>query len=166
MRHYGPADRIEGVGEVRTRFVHIWFIPLIPLGSTFVVSEDDDGVRGVGVGFSVRSILVAWTRTVAVLGGLAAFSAAGIAAIGAAVDGADVGEKVMKGGVNAVSTDRALQVLGEVGMLGGAALGVLFCILLYWGVGRLFRDPSPERKAEILGQLGIAPGVDDPVDII
>jgi len=163
MRHYGPADGIEGVGEVQTRFIHIWFIPLIPIGSTFVVGETDDGVQGVPVGLSFRSIFVAWTRAGSVLGALGAIAGGSMLAMAGLLDGADAGEKLMKGGMKAVSTSEALGVAGSLGGAAFAFFGLLFCVFLYWGVGRLFRHARGARKAELMGKLGIAPGVDDAV---
>jgi len=165
MRHYGPVDRIENVGVVKTRFIHIWFVPLIPIGSTFVLSETDDGVQGVGVGLNIRSILVAWTRTGCLLGGFAALSGGILTGLATVVDGSKAGEKLIHKGAKAVTYSEAFDVAGSLGLTIGAFAAVGFCILMFWGIGRLFRDAKGARKAELMGKLGIAPGVDDPVEL-
>jgi hypothetical protein len=163
MRHYGPVDRIENVGVVKTRFIHIWFVPLVPLGSTFIVKETDDGVQGVGVGLNFRSVLVAWSRTAALIGGFGAMSVGALGAMGILIDGSKTGQKLMKKGAKAVSNAEAMDMASNIGMAVGGFVGLLFCILLFWGIGRMFRDAKGARKAELMGKLGIAPGVDDPV---
>ncbi|MEQ1504752.1 MAG: hypothetical protein ABMB14_21115, partial [Myxococcota bacterium] len=50
---------IEGVGTIATLFVHVMFIPLIPLESAFMVSDD----RGVKIPMSAKSVLVAYVRS-------------------------------------------------------------------------------------------------------
>ncbi len=42
-RLYGRVDMIPGLCYVATRFFHIFWIPIIPLGSQIVVEEDHDG---------------------------------------------------------------------------------------------------------------------------
>lgn len=63
----GKVDE-NRAGFVVTRFVHIWFVPLIPLSSWFVTSA---GMRSIP--FSLKSVLAAYVRgfgVVAALGGL------------------------------------------------------------------------------------------------
>ena len=55
---FGWVDHIEGLGTVSTRFFHIMYVPLIPLGSALV-----EGDRGVRIGLSIESVLVAWLRS-------------------------------------------------------------------------------------------------------
>jgi hypothetical protein len=62
-RLFGKVDQIDGTDiHVATKFFHIWFIPLIPLGSTLVLSKTDDGWRGLPHPFSFKSLLVTWGR--------------------------------------------------------------------------------------------------------
>ncbi len=162
-RHYGSVDAIEGVGSVQTRFIHIWFIPLVPIGSTFVVGEDGDEVRGVPLALHLRSIRVAWTRAGSVLGALGAVSGGSMLAVYGLLDGAEAGQKLLKSGIKAVSYSDALGVAGRLGGAVGALVGLVLCGLLYWGVGRLFRVAKDTRKAELMATLNIAPGIDDAV---
>lgn len=57
-RMYGWVDGIEGQGMVATRFFHLMFVPLIPLGTVFMVDDD----RGAPISLSWKSILVAYLR--------------------------------------------------------------------------------------------------------
>jgi len=57
-RMYGWVDGIEGQGMVATRFFHLMFVPLIPLGSVFMVDDD----RGTSISLSWKSVLVAYVR--------------------------------------------------------------------------------------------------------
>lgn len=81
---FGWVDRVEGLGTVATQFFHVMYVPLIPLGSALVL---DDG-RGIRVGLSPKSVLVAWARSllfwttlVSVLGTPATFGLSLCAAI-------------------------------------------------------------------------------------
>lgn len=60
-RMCGRVDETQ-VGHVATRFVHVWFVPLVPLGSFFVVGESAKPVP-----FSVRSVLIAYVRSFGVV---------------------------------------------------------------------------------------------------
>lgn len=73
-RLYGKADIIEGVGHVSCRFVHIMFVPLIPIETVFMVSSD----RGMKLPFSFKAALSGWIRGSAILGALG-FIAGGVA---------------------------------------------------------------------------------------
>jgi hypothetical protein len=56
--HFGWVDQVEGLGCVATRFFHILWIPLIPLGTVFLFPDE----RGVSMPWSLKSILVAYVR--------------------------------------------------------------------------------------------------------
>lgn len=57
---YGKVDRVPMLGHVATSFFYLQFVPLIPLGSYLVL---EDGQGSISVGFSFKSLLVAWLRT-------------------------------------------------------------------------------------------------------
>jgi hypothetical protein len=64
-RLYGKVDEVPGLCHVATRFFHVWFLPLIPVGSYIVVSQGKGGkgsFNGRGIGLDVKSTLVAWGR--------------------------------------------------------------------------------------------------------
>lgn len=75
---YGKVDKVPMLGHVATSFFYLQFVPLVPLGSYLVL---DDGQGHIGVGFSFKSLLVAWLRT-ALLCGAVAIAIAGIVATG------------------------------------------------------------------------------------
>ena len=88
---YGKVDKVPMLGHVATSFFYLQFVPLIPLGS-FLVLEDGQG--SISVGFSFKSLLVAWLRTALVFGAIGLL----IAGIIAAGDQSAVGMVVGMGG--------------------------------------------------------------------
>ncbi|HUE73711.1 MAG TPA: DUF202 domain-containing protein [Pirellulaceae bacterium] len=75
---YGKVDKVPMLGHVATSFFYIQFVPLIPLGSYLVL---EDGQGSLSVGFSFKSLLVAWLRTALVFGAVG-LAIAGILATG------------------------------------------------------------------------------------
>ena len=63
-RAFGEVDRVAEVGSVSTRFFHVWYFPLIPLGSYLFPTGHSN--HGIPVPLNVKSMLVAWARAVAV----------------------------------------------------------------------------------------------------
>jgi hypothetical protein len=61
-RLYGKVDDVPGMFHVATKFGHLWYIPLIPLGSHLVISKEGNGWTGAPVPISIKSILIAWLR--------------------------------------------------------------------------------------------------------
>src|SRR5262245_61154141 len=61
-RLYGRVDEVPGLFHVATRFGHLWYIPLIPMGSTVIFEKSGNSYRGVPIGLSAKSFLVAWLR--------------------------------------------------------------------------------------------------------
>ena len=55
---FGRVDEVEGLGCVATRFFHILWIPLVPMGTVFLFPDD----RGVSLPVSFKSIVVAYVR--------------------------------------------------------------------------------------------------------
>ena len=63
-RYFGYCDKVYSpdgseVGQVATMFVHVMFVPLIPLQSWFLLGDE----RGVKISMSLKSVLVAWVRS-------------------------------------------------------------------------------------------------------
>lgn len=123
-RCYGKADVIEGLGHVTTRFVHIMFVPLIPIETLFLVDED----RGMKLPFSFKAALSGWFRAGAIVAGLL-FLAGGVAEFGE-------GEPLF----------------GAMSVVCG-----VFSIASFWVWGLVFGKCSPQRKAEIMGMMGVSP---------
>jgi len=67
-RLYGFAYLVPGRFHVATNFFHLFGIPLIPIQSWIVTSETSLGWQGKAIGWSGRSIFLAWLRTGLVLG--------------------------------------------------------------------------------------------------
>jgi hypothetical protein len=70
-RLYGKVDEVPGLFYVATKFGHLWYIPLIPLGSTLVFRETENGWEGVKIPLSGKSVLIAWLRAGLVLSAIA-----------------------------------------------------------------------------------------------
>lgn len=161
QRNYGHTDEIEGLGYVSTRFVHIWFLPLVPFGSIFVVGEDGDGLRGIKVPLSFKSVFSVWTRTGALLGGIAAFVGGIVAGVGSLSAVNPMIRAVRRGKVD---PDRAFDFGMELAAGGGGLCMALVCAAVFVLVGRVFRTAGPERKAELLEKLGISTEPIEPTD--
>lgn len=61
-RLMGKVDHVPGLFHVATRFGHLWYIPLIPMGSYIVFGQDGTKFQGVKLGLDIKSIFVAWLR--------------------------------------------------------------------------------------------------------
>jgi hypothetical protein len=135
QRMYGRCDEVGDLFYVRTRFFHVWFIPLIPV-QTFIVlkgTESHDGFKGVPASMSMKSVLYGWLRA-----GLVIAAIVGI--FWAVVSGIAYGDK------------------GEAEDLVGAVFGAVLAggsVLLYWLSAR-FARASYERALEIADQLGLS----------
>jgi hypothetical protein len=64
QHQYGKVDVVPGLCYVVTRFIHINFVPLIPLASEIVVIGVKNGSNSqrVKTSLSLKSVLMAWTR--------------------------------------------------------------------------------------------------------
>ncbi|MBL0695919.1 hypothetical protein [Comamonas sp. JC664] len=74
-RLFGKVDAVPGLGYVATKFGHINFVPLIPLESWLVMSEEGNGWRGQAIPFSWKSVLVAWGRVALIVASVVTFFA-------------------------------------------------------------------------------------------
>lgn len=61
-RLYGKVDEVPGLFHVATNFFHVWYLPLIPVGSVVVLDKRGGAFRGAKIDLSVKSVLVAWAR--------------------------------------------------------------------------------------------------------
>ena len=69
-RLFGKVDEVPGLFHVATSFFHIWYVPLVPLGSHLVFEQTGEGWQGVPVGLSLKSVTVAWVRGFAAAGAI------------------------------------------------------------------------------------------------
>jgi hypothetical protein len=60
-RRFGKVDHVPGLFYVTTSFVHVWFIPLIPLQS-YIIVAGTGGCRGLTIDLCLKSVLIAWLR--------------------------------------------------------------------------------------------------------
>ena len=74
-RLFGKSDAMEGIGHVACRFVHIMFVPLIPIETILVVGEN----RGLKLPFSFKAALSGWLRAGAIVSGLSMLALAATA---------------------------------------------------------------------------------------
>jgi len=72
VRFAGKVDAVPRIGHVATRFFHLYYVPLIPLGTYLVTREGDTDFAGVALPLSGKSILVGWLRTAAWIGSIVA----------------------------------------------------------------------------------------------
>lgn len=70
--HFGWVDEVDGLGCVATRFFHVLWVPLVPLGTVFLFDDE----RGAKMPWSLKSVVVAYVRA-----GLFWSAAAAVAAI-------------------------------------------------------------------------------------
>lgn len=59
---YGKTDEVPGLFHVETRFGHVYWLPVIPLGSYIVLEKYGDEFSGASIGLSGKSVLMAWGR--------------------------------------------------------------------------------------------------------
>jgi hypothetical protein len=84
-RFYGEVDSHGGQRQL-TRFFHIYYVPLVPVGTLWVTRDAERGYNGHAVRMSGRSVLAGYARVwgpVAAVGALIAGSVGGfLAAVG------------------------------------------------------------------------------------
>jgi hypothetical protein len=130
---YGRVDTVPGAFSVATKFFHIFWVPLLPLGSHIVVDETDDGWQGVPIELCGRSVLAAYLR-----GGL------------------------IGGGIWSIILSIAIYCSGETGSedtvmagnffwVGAGAIPLGLMALLLW------RTPTEQRVREICAELHVDP---------
>src|SRR5262249_17385267 len=63
-QRYGKVDQVPGLFYVVTRFLHVQFVPLVPLGSYLILNGKFAGGNEaeIKIGLSGKSILFAWFR--------------------------------------------------------------------------------------------------------
>ena len=70
QRLFGKCEHVHGAFYVATKFVHIWGIPLVPLGSWVVIEGSTHGESWSGTPISMhsKSIALAYLRAACVAG--------------------------------------------------------------------------------------------------
>jgi hypothetical protein len=130
VRLYGRVDRVPGLCYVSTRFVHVWFIPLIPLETYLVLAAPGErGNRGLSISLSLKSLFVGWLR-------------ACLPAI--VISGAITSMAV----IDIFTTGNGSQALRAAGPCFAVSTGL-------FGLGFVFSKASPPRAVELGAHLGI-----------
>jgi hypothetical protein len=131
---YGKVDVVPNLCHVATRFLHVNFVPIIPLGSCIIVTGSEKGknFQGINTTLSVKSMLLAWFRaglyalavgatllsvlvTIDYVENQGATPVLALAAIWGIV-AADIAVLWMSYRFNRASFDRALQLGAELGL--------------------------------------------------
>lgn len=122
---FGKVDKVPMLGHVATSFFYLQFVPLVPLGSYLVL---EGGQGSIGVGFSFKSLLIAWLRTALVFGaialgvvGLIAMSEQSVAGLVAGMGGAAFCAAALIGSyyvpfVGHASYERAMALADRIGV--------------------------------------------------
>jgi len=139
-RMYGSYDAIDGLGVVSTRFIHIFWIPLIPIGTIFVTGEDEDGYRGVDLPFSIKAAFATYVRTFALLMGVSTMFSVVMSCMGL---------------VTLVTAGAGMEALGAVLSMGVSVCWLSFNLMLWFGTGWLFGTASKARREQIFVRLGL-----------
>lgn len=123
-RLYGKVDQVPGRCHVATRFFHLYFIPLIPLGS-YVVGKGYEE-EGLPIDLSAKSVCAAWMRAsfviMSVVGGFMALANAadptllslGIGLLAFGVAGGIAANT--NAGLNQASYERAVELCDRLGI--------------------------------------------------
>jgi hypothetical protein len=155
--YFGKVDRIPGLCYVVTRFLHVCFVPLVPLESCLIrelpgkrgkrirqlwarpeLLDDENGNLKIRIPISLKSLLLAWLRTAFVIG----------AFIGVVALSFEASENLPKPRVSP-----ELLIVIFVGVeLAILALVVAACAALFWLSHALTR-PSPSRARELTNYL-------------
>jgi hypothetical protein len=148
-RCFGKVDHVPGLFYVSTRFFHINFVPLIPLGSYIIFDGTD---RGKPIGLSLKSLGLAWGRWGLVIAGVVC-AFIGLAHFGGGLNLRDTGLILIGCGLgviavlcaalfiasfflNKASHDRAMQLADE----------------LSWPRHRVARHLNPDGRADDRGR--------------
>jgi hypothetical protein len=127
---FGKTDRLPGLFHVVTEFAHLYYVPLIPLGSTLVMEGTNDQF-GLKIGASGKSVFLGYLRT-------ASFAAGLILGIWTLV----IVSKWFGPAANDQSFSWEIPVLMVVAW-------ALFALSYFWN------KPSPERALMLARKIGI-----------
>jgi hypothetical protein len=67
LRLYGRVDAVPGQFHVATEFYHVQFLPVVPMQTWLITSQDGSGWQGVKIPLCRKSVAVAWARGVSAL---------------------------------------------------------------------------------------------------
>lgn len=153
---YGKVDEVPGLGYVATQFGHLYYLPLIPMGS-YIVLNEENGLggsewQGTSIGLNGKSILIGYLRAALVLAlivaGFAVFlsSAKVTAAIVAGLAGLLAFGTYMIPGVATADHPTARRMAKQLGM---TEEGRILIDLQY---GQVHPDRAEARLVELAAQ--------------
>jgi hypothetical protein len=125
---YGKVDHVPGLFHVGTRFFHVWFIPLIPVGSFLMLDNKQN--QGMAIGLSGKSVLFAYLR-------LGLFIAC-----------------LVVGTIGIIEGSEALEHRGSWSGAIGCLLSTAVMAYAFYASYR-FSRPNPRRALELAERLGI-----------
>jgi hypothetical protein len=79
QKRCGKVDHVPGLFYVITEFFHVYYFPLIPLGS-YLILDGGSSTQGTRISISFKSVLMGWFRALLVVGFFAGLLSAGVAA--------------------------------------------------------------------------------------
>lgn len=138
----GKVDETR-VGHVVTRFVHVWFVPIVPLSSWFVVGES-----GRPIPLSLRSIVAAYLRG---FGVVAALGSGGFFLYHLIFRFFEHFQIYSRGG-SAVTED---EIVADVILLAASGVVAVLGVVAYL-LTLVFRKASAARCAELGQAVGLA----------
>jgi hypothetical protein len=67
LRLFGRVDAVPGRFHVATEFYHVQFIPIVPMQTWLITSENGNGWEGIKLPLCRKSVAVAWVRAACVV---------------------------------------------------------------------------------------------------
>lgn len=151
LRTFGDCSEVPEHFHVATKFFHVWYVPLIPVGSFLVLEEDDDdSFRGISLGLDFRSLLMAWFRAFWVLLALGCIGF-GVMAL---INGPPVliGPEQLAKLLPAAAAGIAFKIV-YYGPYAAAVLGFLFGVGVYF-LSHVFNEASLGRARKLCEKSG------------
>jgi len=134
--NYGKTDHLPGLFYVKTKFYHLWWIPLLPVQSILYL-DDGTETTGAEVGFRWKSVATAWLRTIA-----------GFAIVAQTIS-------LIEGTVLADAADPGrlmpMDILGSIGFV--ALMIGLYYVTILWS------HPGYRRAMKLADEIGFPPEV-------
>jgi hypothetical protein len=135
---YGKVDQVPGLFHVATRFFHLQYVPLVPMGTYLILESGQTRNARFRIGLSIKSVLLAWLR-----------AALWIAVIGCPFIGlVALAEQPRPGG-----RARPRDPWPAVAILAGFEVATAAVLWLSYR----FTHSSPVRALDLAGQVGIPP---------
>lgn len=157
---FGRVDEVPGVCYIATQFFHVWYIPLIPLSSMLVVDDSNpDSLRGTNIAMSGKSVLAAYLRAATMIGGLLMLGLAIYHGFSFFDELSYASRSYSSGGYYPEQSSGISYAIGSLVWAILLFLGGVGSLVTFW-LSYKFMRPNEERKAQLLGDLGLSGSVD------